>query len=332
MILHVGASGSIPACAGEARFQPCAFAVRAVHPRVRGGSVKCVRCVKCGRGPSPRARGKHRKTFVGQEDDGSIPACAGEAPTLDSTHFRDRVHPRVRGGSAGAIFSCRDDAGPSPRARGKLRSVLCSTPARRSIPACAGEAFATDDYQASPRVHPRVRGGSAFCAAGGEWRKGPSPRARGKLHSTAGWCLPTRSIPACAGEAHRIFHSSVVGKVHPRVRGGSARADTRSGLTEGPSPRARGKRMHRGEAIRGPGSIPACAGEATPKSAKNDGRQVHPRVRGGSAARVALVTAQGGPSPRARGKLIHVWGGGVNQGSIPACAGEARASSPVTTG
>ena len=73
-----GASGSIPACAGE----PCPPAfltdVAAVYPRVCGGTARTPRPSTRGEGLSPRVRGNLLGRQVGERRGRSIPACAGE--------------------------------------------------------------------------------------------------------------------------------------------------------------------------------------------------------------------------------------------------------------
>ena len=73
--------GSIPACAGEAMFRQSGRIHHRVYPRVRGGSVVAFGSCLNLPGLSPRARGKHHGIAEIGKYDGSIPACAGEAPS-----------------------------------------------------------------------------------------------------------------------------------------------------------------------------------------------------------------------------------------------------------
>ena len=114
---HRGASGSIPACAGE---PPQELAKRLkVYPRVCGGTDTGSATLWSSNGLSPRVRGNP----MGRR---SIPACAGEPPRPGSCGT-ERVYPRVCGGTisrlGGSIPACAGE--PGMRRQG------------RSIPACA---------------------------------------------------------------------------------------------------------------------------------------------------------------------------------------------------
>ena len=71
-------------------------------------------------------------------------------------------------------------------------------------------------------------------------------------------------------------------------------------------------------------SIPACAGEPSAQQATTQGKEVYPRVCGGTAAIFSSSLSISGLSPRVRGNP-HL-GDGLQdwRGSIPACAGEPR--------
>jgi len=72
---------SIPACAGEATRQPRRTRPLRVDPRVRGGSSSSSTTAEPSSGRSPRARGKQEIALARCGEHGSIPACAGEAPS-----------------------------------------------------------------------------------------------------------------------------------------------------------------------------------------------------------------------------------------------------------
>ena len=69
----------------------------------------------------------------------SIPAWAGETPSVAGVIDRLRVYPRVGGGNLTAGIVYLADKGLSPRGRGKLCASEAKVPAMRSIPAWAGE-------------------------------------------------------------------------------------------------------------------------------------------------------------------------------------------------
>ena len=152
---------------------------------------------------------------------------------------------------------------------------------------------------------------------------GLSPRVRGKRSRCAAAVYHSRSIPACAGEAHRIFRRSNRYRVYPRVCGGSAAGRSVGSAFRGLSPRVRGKRPRWRRRGCGRRSIPACAGEAVGGWPSGCRRAVYPRVCGGSRGRASRQMLNAGLSPRVRGKLgNHRWSLS-SAGSIPACAGEA---------
>ena len=196
-------------------------------------------------GPSPRARGTRPHRAERGTDDRSIPACAGNTWTRATSCGWSPVHPRVRGEHGRIRAAIRQANGPSPRARG-TRLVLC------------------DEVDRYP-VHPRVRGEHGGEIVTTSIACGPSPRARGThtgtyAHAPARTVHPRvrgehglvvrvnvfriRSIPACAGNTAIDGTSLDDLTVHPRVRGEHS-SQTRSPWSAfGPSPRARGTRLH----------------------------------------------------------------------------------------
>ena len=316
-------SGSIPACAGEARWPGRPLNATRVYPRVCGGSrAKVFNHIRdCGL--SPRVRGKLcvvMRDFLGSR---SIPACAGEACRASANTAGNQVYPRVCGGSEQAVGGFTAKVGLSPRVRGKPSGNAHASASRRSIPACAGEAPTGNDAQVKLQVYPRVCGGSLMAAC---WRGvsvGLSPRVRGK-RQRGGKPLPSlRSIPACAGEAAGGVHRNTRNAVYPRVCGGSVIAADVVALVLGLSPRVRGKRRHHQPHPAGIRSIPACAGEAAPSATLAGRYAVYPRVCGGSAFVDSTSPAMRGLSPRVRGKLRYHRPAAAVFRSIPACAGEA---------
>ena len=194
-------SGSIPACAGEARMRKPWAALIRVYPRVCGGSIPAVLLRHKRQGLSPRVRGKpggRAGYCIGRR---SIPACAGEARRRAWTGSPCRVYPRVCGGSA---VNCPYRAwlsGLSPRVRGKPVASAIRETLIGSIPACAGEARWPIVELPVARVYPRVCGGSTDGKARLTWAEGLSPRVRGKPYRHCFHNPSARSIPACAGEA-----------------------------------------------------------------------------------------------------------------------------------
>ena len=130
------------------------------------------------------------------------------------------------------------------------------------------------------------------------------------------------SIPACAGEPHRVVHAVKSHGVYPRVCGETSTTGLKGVRLLGLSPRVRGNR-HAGGHQRGrEGSIPACAGEPGGTSASAAPTTVYPRVCGGTPAAGLCGDRVGGLSPRVRGNRIGAKSIWRRQRSIPACAGE----------
>ncbi len=235
-----GRQRSIPACAGEPPARRFFLARVEVHPRLRGGAYSIMDARTEAKGPSPPARGSHRRSRLHAETVGSIPACAGEPRRHAGVVARRSVHPRLRGGADECLRVSRGPVGPSPPARGSRRETTMLTIKRGSIPACAGEPTRRAVTRASRRVHPRLRGGAGSSASPLICRMGPSPPARGSHALAPPRRAPHGSIPACAGEPTGRNSGCRCTGVHPRLRGGAgSRSDARR-RPSGPSPPARG--------------------------------------------------------------------------------------------
>ena len=171
-------------------------------------------------------------------------------------------------------------------------------------------------------VYPRVCGGTPLAAAGNRDTVGLSPRVRGNRTSFLCERCATRSIPACAGEPASKYPSCLSSGVYPRVCGGTWRRNCSPPPAWGLSPRVRGNRVCGARMESAPRSIPACAGEPLRSRGIFFLGGVYPRVCGGTHHWDPDATPERGLSPRVRGNpgrnLLHH----VQQGSIPACAGE----------
>ena len=150
-----------------------------------------------------------------------------------------------------------------------------------------------------------------------------------------GWVVPhwlpehvdaTRgSIPACAGEPWSGIPYRTVGRIYPRVCGGTISPRSWRICLMGLSPRVRGNphiHPHTGIRLR---SIPACAGEPRSEPRPHWPSGVYPRVCGGTVTPSVAVVIVMGLSPRVRGNPPSPCPTGRRSGSIPACAGEPSA-------
>ena len=211
-------------------------------------------------GSSPRGRGKPARTDSTSSPCRLIPAWAGKTLSLPLLLLGLQAHPRVGGeNDNGNIYVAMRD---------------------RLIPAWAGKTQPTN-YSLSPeKAHPRVGGenfgGLGLCST----PRGSSPRGRGKLQPTNYSLSPERLIPAWAGKTRGRRARSAVPTAHPRVGGENPWRGLDGAVSDGSSPRGRGKLTTRLAAYVGDGLIPAWAGK-TPRHARpTRSRQAHPRVGG----------------------------------------------------
>ena len=151
---------------------------------------------------------------------------------------------------------------------------------------------------------------------------GLSPRVRGNPYLALAAVSPTRSIPARAGEPDNIRYSHSRPPVYPRACGGTAELAPRIDFPEGLSPRVRGNRgAIRKNPIAGR-SIPARAGEPGYHIGEEAHAEVYPRACGGTTPSASANSPVWGLSPRVRGNQEPVQARQINDGSIPARAGE----------
>ena len=131
-----------------------------------------------------------------------------------------------------------------------------------------------------------------------------------------------RSIPACAGEPHRLRTLRAAGGVYPRVCGGTLPAGETPPTAPGLSPRVRGNPGKRKNGARAQRSIPACAGEPVRGKSASLAITVYPRVCGGTMGMLTGRAGDMGLSPRVRGNHMDRPLAADCLRSIPACAGE----------
>ena len=112
-----------------------------------------------------------------------------------------------------------------------------------------------------------------------------------------------RSIPAYAGEPALRRAGYWLGKVYPRVCGGTGSGIRLGDGREGLSPRMRGNLFYPTRAKMTSGSIPAYAGEPRIATGKSTADRVYPRVCGGTSEGRQSGYAGTGLSPRMRGNL-----------------------------
>ena len=208
-------------------------------------------------------RGNPNDAFCTNGRSGSIPACAGEPPDAQSTSGGEGVYPRVCGGTVIQVPVDAFDPGLSPRVRGNLGLSPRGRGRGGSIPACAGEPSKMISTMRWRRVYPRVCGGTPNQNVLTASCEGLSPRVRGNPLPLNRNSLPTRSIPACAGEPYRATPTGWGRGVYPRVCGGTISGYPHRVGEGGLSPRVRGNPGRQWRRSHCKRSIPACAGEPT---------------------------------------------------------------------
>ena len=280
------------------------------------------------RGLSPRGRGNRPRRATQSDQPGSIPAWAGEP--MDGAVAADpvAVYPRVGGGTDICRSLRKVFLGLSPRGRGNRQAERCQRASYGSIPAWAGEPFLPREPSTTHKVYPRVGGGTCLSPAEHHKYKGLSPRGRGNPRGSFISHVLIRSIPAWAGEPSNATWSLCPRRVYPRVGGGTFEQENQQTIAVGLSPRGRGNPVKAAITLASARSIPAWAGEPSGCVRWQELSQVYPRVGGGTDILAGAERYAKGLSPRGRGNHRSSIGTVPWSRSIPAWAGEPRASAP----
>jgi hypothetical protein len=147
--------------------------------------------------------------------------------------------------------------------------------------------------------------------------------------SNRAWIASSPSPRLRAGSVHWIGAGSVHWIGAGSVCGGAHCVEPWAPERRGRSPRVRGSPRQVIGSGMSPGSIPACAGEPAVGRAVRIFGLVDPRVCGGARGSWWRPCSLGGRSPRVRGSRKRSRASPSRTGSIPACAGEPRASAHV---
>ena len=215
----------------------------------------------CMQGLSPRLRGNRHRNNPAWPCLGSIPAPAGEPPSLPACLQFRWVYPRACGGTQTCHILLGDVTGLSPRLRGNHYLAGHKERVPGSIPAPAGEPIPENQSRRLIPVYPRACGGTLHGPARRSPWRGLSPRLRGNQLVDTVNKGGSRSIPAPAGEPGMQTGRITLAAVYPRACGGTS--SPLPGVTKfrGLSPRLRGNREAPSRPRRRWGSIPAPAGE-----------------------------------------------------------------------
>ena len=171
-----------------------------------------------------------------------------------------------------------------------------------------------------------MRGEHTIESANKDTASGSSPHARGTRQAGTANVFRPGIIPACAGNTAFSSLARLSNWDHPRMRGEHTRGFSLPKISRGSSPHARGTLAGIGHLRPQPGIIPACAGNTEQTDAAKVIWRDHPRMRGEHCVMSWLVLLSMGSSPHARGTLGHSICQPIQQGIIPACAGNTAAT------
>ena len=201
-------------------------------------------------------------------------------------------------------------------------------PGLRFIPARAGNAPTPPPRTPISAVHPRA-GGERTCSMSlARGTGGSSPRGRGTQDDHMAPTLPTRFIPARAGNAPTCTPKPRELPVHPRAGGERHHHRQRWQHLGGSSPRGRGTLVRPFREIRIGRFIPARAGNASRGRSWPESSPVHPRAGGERVSELRAGGAEVGSSPRGRGTRSPSLSDPGPDRFIPARAGNASRVPP----
>ena len=186
-------------------------------------------------------RGKHGGSSPNHRTARNIPAHAGKTPVIRGSISTLTEHPRASGENLPTLNKRLEQAGTSPRMRGKLRHKVQLLKHSRNIPAHAGKTSGVFSEFLKPKEHPRACGENKEPGHTVFFEFGTSPRMRGKR---AGPCVGDfliRNIPAHAGKTQLAEKELALDSEHPRACGENPDCSSATTWSAGTSPRMRGK-------------------------------------------------------------------------------------------
>ena len=151
-----------------------------------------------------------------------------------------------------------------------------------------GKRPAATDQRLKAPVHPHMRGENILAAAGGVALLGTPPHAWGKRASACRFGFAYRYTPTCVGKTDS--------------------EPTRDTNTGGTPPHAWGKPNFRGAEIQFPRYTPTCVGKTRFMSFLNEGKKVHPHMRGENCQPFPTPLNLCGTPPHAWGARQHNFG------------------------
>ncbi len=280
-----------------------------------------------------------------------IPARAGNTAYQHNNPERARVHPRACGEHPSAPWLSSGISGSSPRVRGTPRARGCTAPARRFIPARAGNTQWEAVDHSSAAVHPRACGEHFNHISQDSPERGSSPRVRGTRSPSPRTCAPIPVHPRACGEhlsavsqeritfgssprvrgtPHNHSDGTAGRAVHPRACGEHTSLPLPLAQPNGSSPRVRGTLPSACAGDRTGRFIPARAGNTASRRVSSARKTVHPRACGEHTGHWPLSWGPNGSSPRVRGTLCRRGWCCPARRFIPARAGNTQVAGPGT--
>ena len=312
----------IPASAGQTTSSNQAAAPATDHPRECGANEQMPDLYNEMDGSSPRVRGKPAVYLEIPVLDRIIPASAGQTSCRNGVWEPTADHPRECGANPRLRAIGPICCGSSPRVRGKLVVHQPLQAHRRIIPASAGQTGHGWRSFVVLADHPRECGANRTLSNVLLPTIGSSPRVRGKHRLLVRTHQTRRIIPASAGQTNQRQKFQRQRADHPRECGANSYERRTRPNCIGSSPRVRGKLVVEIADARGGRIIPASAGQTWLGPPWPRVNPDHPRECGANLVYGTVVRADGGSSPRVRGKLgIHIQVA-ARRRIIPASAGQ----------
>ena len=162
------------------------------------------------------------------------------------------------------------------------------------------------------------------------FRRGSSPRVRGRRGPRPLHGAGARLIPAGAGQTCRVLPPRRPGRAHPRGCGADVLARVAPAGELGSSPRVRGRLGRDLEDDELAGLIPAGAGQTSSVRRSASPATAHPRGCGADLPGGNRARGCGGSSPRVRGRRRRTSHGDKLRRLIPAGAGQTHPDDAVT--
>ena len=215
-----------------------------------------------------------------------------------------------------------NNAGSSPRVRGRRQAATQREHPPGLIPASAGQTAPAISDTTPARAHPRECGADQPQLSKHLVQEGSSPRVRGRPNGVLHLEKPVGLIPASAGQTLDLWLCVILAWAHPRECGADVQIAQGVKSLQGSSPRVRGRPAACSSPATGDGLIPASAGQTHFLHRCHRLARAHPRECGADLHRRSATFVNRGSSPRVRGRRTRPTCRSCRLGLIPASAGQ----------